>query len=363
MKRRGPRLAIIVILLLGILIFAGVSYLWTTATDIFQPASSPPGKTIPVVIQNGESTADIANDLQSKGLIRNALAFRIWARIKGLDKSLQVGVYNNLNSSMSISDIIDQLLNAQPDELLVRVPEGSRIEQIAKSIASAGLTKFSQSDFLRYTKHPNQFPDAAKYPILKSIPPGNGMEGILFPDTYFVPVDANARGVLNTILKEFYQKVQQYHLDTQAQQHHLSLYQMVILASIVERETRFTQDSPGIASVYWNRLFIQPNETAGLLQADPTVQYARDSQTGTKSYWTPLNDKPGNIVPQSPWNTYTFKGLPPTPICSPSLASLQAAASPPKTNYFYFLAKNDGHTVFATTYAEFQQDVQKYLNQ
>lgn len=363
MKGRGPRIAIIAVLLLGLIIFGGVYFAWTTAIAIFQPVSAAEsGKTVPIVIQNGETTAQIADDLQAKGLIRNAVAFRIWARIKGLDKSLQAGEYN-LNTSMTISDIIDDLLNAQPDELVVSFPPGFRIEQIAKRISTAGLTKFNVQDFLRYTKHPNQFPDAGKYPILKSIPPGDSMEGLLFPDTYLVPVDATTRDVLNMLLTAFNKEVQQYHLDTQAKAHHLSEYQMVILASILEREVIFNADLPGVASVYWNRVNVAGNESAGFLDADPTVQYARDAQSGTKVYWAPLNDQAKNIVPDSPWNTYTHKYWPPTPICSPQLADLEAAAAPPRTPYFYFLSKKDGHIIFAKTYAEFQQDEQQYLQQ
>src|SRR2546427_1443133 len=173
MKRRSTRGAIIAVLLLGLLIFGIVYYAWNTTTAIFQPvAAAGQGKDIPIEIQKGETTAQIADDLQARGLIRNALAFRLWARIKGLDAQLQAGGYNHLNTSMTISDIIDQLLTASPDVIYVVVPEGYRIEQIARLFAGAGLVKFNEQDFLKYTKHPDQFPDAGKYPILKLVPHG-----------------------------------------------------------------------------------------------------------------------------------------------------------------------------------------------
>src|SRR5881275_1640128 len=112
MKNRGQRGAIVAVLLLGLLIFGGVYFAWTMVTDIFQPVNTDQGKTVAIVVQSGDDARQIADELQTKGLIRNALAFRIWARIKGLDKSLQAGVYKKLNSSMTISDIVDQLLNA-----------------------------------------------------------------------------------------------------------------------------------------------------------------------------------------------------------------------------------------------------------
>ncbi len=360
MKKRGQRGAIIAVLLLGLLIFGGVYFAWTTVTDIFQPVNTDQGKTVVIVVQHGDTALTIADELQAKGLIRNALAFRIWARIKGLDIHLQAGAYN-LNTGLTIDAIIAQLLNAQPDDYVVSIPEGLRIEQIAQRLGAAGIPKFNTQEFLKYTKNPAQFPNAAKYPILKSIPSGSGMEGLLFPDTYLIPVNATAGDVVNMMLTEFSDKVQQNHLDVLAKRNRLSVYQMVILASIVEREVVFDKDRPLVASVFWNRMYRPNNETIGRLQDDPTVEYARDSQPGTTIYWKPLQDVGGNIVPKSPWNTYTHAGLPPTPICSPGLASLKAAAAPTRTDYYYFLSKKDGTIVYAKTNAEFEMDVKKYL--
>jgi UPF0755 protein len=360
MKKRGPRVAIIAVLLLGLLIFGGVYFAWTTVTDVFQPVSADQGKTISVVVQNGDTTLKIADELQSKGVIRNALAFRIWARIKGLDTHLQAGAYN-LNTDMTIDAIIGQLLNAQPDEFVVSIPEGLRIEQIAQRLGAAGLPRFNTQEFLKYTKNATQFPDARNYAVLRMIPPGSSMEGLLFPDTYLIPVNATAGSVVNLMLTEFSSKAQQNHLAALAKQKQMSLYQMVILASIVEREIIFDKDRPLVASVYWNRMYKPNNETVGLLDADPTVQYARDSQPGTTSFWKPLQDVGSNIAPKSLWNTYTNKGFPPTPICSPGLASMLAAAAPATTDYYFFLSKKDGTNVYAKTLAAFEADKQKYL--
>lgn len=362
MRGSGIRVAVISVLLVGLIIFLGASYAWNTTADIFQPVDAAANsKTVPVTITTGESTAQIADDLQNRHLIRNALAFRIWARVKGLDKNLQAGVYKKLNSSMSISDIIDQLLNAQPDALLVVIPEGWRLEQIAHRFATSGLVKFNEQDFLKYVKHPNQFPDAAKYPILKYIPAGDSMEGLLFPASYQVVVDGTARDAVNLMLQALTDRIQEHQLDKLAQQHQMNIYQLVILASLTEREVVFPNEAAGVAGVYWNRVYVQGNETAGFLGSDPSVEYARDTLTPPKKYWADLADAGSKIATNSPWNTYVNKGFPPTPICSPGLNSLLAAASPPKSDYLYFLGKKDGHIVFAKNQAEFNQDVQKYL--
>ncbi len=368
-RRSGSRGAVISVLLLGIIIFGLVYYIWNTATDIFQPVSSnPQAKSIPFEISKGETTAQIADDLQEKGLIRNALAFRVWARIKGLDTHLQAGIYEKLTPNMTISQVIDQLLNAEPDAIRVVIPEGWRIEQIAQQFANSDLVKFNENDFLRYTKHINQFPDAARYPILKQVPADhNNMEGLLFPASYEVPVDGTARDVVNLMLKTMSDTIQQDQLVKLAQQHQMSLYTMLTLASIVEREAGVNTDSGNIASVYWNRVYKKNDETRGLLQADPTVQYALDTQSPPqppKKYWAPLPaGTTGNEnAINSPWNTYRQVGFPPTPICSPGLASMKAAASPSVTGYYFFLSKRDGTSVFAKTLAEFQQDEQQFLS-
>ena len=367
MRKAGPRIAIISVLLLGLVIFGGVYYLWNTATDIFQPVDpAGSGKNISVEITPGESTAQIATDLATKHLIRNALAFRLWARVKGLDTHLEAGIYKKLNSSMTISDIIDQLLTATPDAVRVTILEGWRLEQMAQHFASptSGLPKFSAKTFLTYTQHIDQYPDAAKYPILKDVPAGRSMEGLLFPSSYEIPVNATASDVIGIMLKTMQDTISTNHLDTLAQQHHMSVYQMLTLASIVEREAgsqNTVQDRANIASVYWNRVYKPNTETAGLLDADPTVQYARDTQNPPTTYWVPLSDSGNHIATNSLWNTYINQGFPPTPICGAGLASLQAAASPPDTGYYFFLTKKDGHAVFAKTYAEFQQEEQQYL--
>lgn len=366
MRKPRSRAAIISVLLLAVIIFGLVYYAWNTATDIFQPVNATAiGTKIPFKITQNETTVQIADSLQAKGLIRNALAFRIWARIKGLDKNLQAGIYSKLSPSMTIDDITNQLLNAEPDAISVTIPEGWRLEQIAQQFADSNLVKFNADDFLRYTKHIDQFPDKAQYPILKQVPAGQSMEGLLFPSTYDIPVAATARDVVNLLLKTMSDTIQQNKLAQVAQKNQMTVYKMLTLASIVERETGAKSDRGSVASVYWNRIYKPNAETNGFLQADPTVQYARDTQTPPKppqKYWSPLQAAGGQIAQTSLWNTYTQAGFPPTPICSPGLASMQAAAAPTPSNNYYFLAKPDGTSVFEPTFAQFQQDEQKYLH-
>src|SRR2546423_3822807 len=128
MKRRSARSAIIAVLLLGLLIFGIVYYAWNTVTSIFQPVDAAgQGRVIPIQIRKGESTAQIADDLQAKGLIRNALAFRLWARIKGLDAQLQAGGHNHLNYNMTLCGLIDPLLTTSPAFIYLSLPVGGSL--------------------------------------------------------------------------------------------------------------------------------------------------------------------------------------------------------------------------------------------
>ncbi len=356
MRGPGSRVALISVLLLFALIFYGAYYAYTTGTQIFQPANPTSNTPIPIHILPDETTAQIGDELQAKGLIRNALAFRIWARIKGLDTKIQAGTYNKLTPNTPIDQIVDELLNAQPDALYVIIPEGYRLEQIAQKFNKAGLAHFKIDDFLKYTKNIDQFPDKAKYPILQNLPPGvNSMEGLLFPAGYDIALDANASTVIGVMLTQMEKVVQDNNLVALAKQHQIdSVYTLLKLASIVEREARADDERPNIASVYWNRIYKQNAETVGFLDADPTVQYGRDTLTPPTTYWLPLADGGKNVAADSNYNTYNKAGLPPTPICSPGLKSMLAAAGPPSTDYYYFFArKSDNRAVFAKTSQEF----------
>src|SRR5579859_4343721 len=245
MKRPKSRAAILSILIVGLLIFGGVVFAWNTTTDIFSPASNNTTP-IPVEVQTGESTARIADDLQNKGLIRNAFAFRVWARIQGLDQKLQAGLYKQISPNMSISQITDLLLNGQPDAIPYTIVEGHRIEQMANLLNDGKLVKFNKDDFLNYTQHPDQFPDQAKYALLQALPqtcgPNNNqkcsMEGLLFATTYEIPVQSTAQDVINLMLQETQTILDQNNLAQIAQQHqYQNVYDLINLASIVERET------------------------------------------------------------------------------------------------------------------------------
>lgn len=362
--KRGTIITITATVLLIVLLFAGFWGTWGAVANVLTVPTAHQTNKITLTIQPGETTQQIADELQNKGLIRNALVFRLWARIKGLDSSLQAGVYN-LTPGLTIDQIIAKLQNGQPDAKSLLVISGWRLEQIANQIAALNLPNFSQADFLNFTHHPNLFPDAAKYPLLTNL---TSMEGLLFPDTYAIPVNATTVQIIDLMLDDLNQVIQTRNLVAMAQQHNLTEYQMLTLASIVQREASNVGQMPLIAGIYWKRIN-QPSDDVGgaVLQSDPTVEYAYDTDhppVPPAQYWVDLNQygTGSTVEVDNPWNTYTHPGWPPTPISSPSLAALLAAASPQATNCYYFFTKpSDGSLICEPTYRQIQADEAKYL--
>jgi UPF0755 protein len=360
MKKKQGLGAIVAVFLLAFVTFGGIWLAWSRVNAAFIPPANQK-KSVLLVIQNQETADQIAADLQSKGLISNTLAFTVWARITGLDTQLQAGAYD-LTPGMTIDQITARLLDGQPESQPLLVIEGWRLEQIAAQANSLGLSNFNEKTFLNYTKKPNTFPDKAQYPFLKNL---TSMEGLLFPNTYLIPVNDNTVQIIDIMLNEFAQVIQDNNLVALAKKSGLTEYQMVTLASIVQREVNNNSSMPLVSGIYWNRIKKPSSEIPGpYLQADPTVQYASDTDNHVSKYWTALPDKGDNVDPTSLWNTYTHQGWPPTPISSPGLTALQAAASPGKTDCYFFLSKpKDGSVVCSPTYAGFLALEQQYLGQ
>lgn len=305
---------------------------------------------ITFVIEQGETAAGIARRLEEEGLISDASLFKTYVRFHKLDQNLEAGEHI-LNKAMTMEEIAATLLHAQLREIEITILPGWRLEQIAEMLAEK--TSVNPDEFLLIAKT-----GSFNYPFLAGRPPGASLEGYLLADTYRIPADIDARGLIDLLLRNFSERVtSQMILDAQAQG--LDLHSMVTLASIVEREALLDSERPIIARVYLNRLAQKLPEATGYLQADPTYQYARGRDRVTGRWWEGFQVE-DVLTLNSPYNTFLYKGLPPGPICSPSLASLKAVANPDNNEYLYFYAKGDGSHAFAKTYQEHLQNQATY---
>lgn len=320
------------------------------AAPVPQPVA--PGEAVTFTINSGETTGTIAERLSQMGLIPNALLFRFWVQWKGAEGRLQAGDYQ-LRQGMSMDDLINVLQTAKAIDVAITFVEGRRIEEFAELLEKSE-TGIDARRFLDLVKRGN-----FTYDFLEGKPAGASLEGFLFPDTYrVIPGKTTPEELIHQMLKRFGESFSPQLREAAKRNNNLSVYDTVILASIIEREAAVKDERPRIASAYTNRL----RDGEGLF-ADPTIQYAVGKQG---DWWPVLRDVPRNIVPTSRYNTYVFAGLPPSPICNPGAASIRAAAEPEKTNYKYFVRddiKNDGSHVFAQTLAQHEENRRRFSRQ
>ncbi len=325
------------------------AYLRFEGEDAQAPMSDDPTP-VTFTIFPGETAAQIAQRLESEGLIRDASLFRALLRVRGVDTQLEAGDYK-LRRNMTMTEIMDTLQHGKPPTVVLTIPEGWRAEQIAELLAENGVA--NPDAFLRLVRTGAGF----DYDFLADRPEGvTSLEGYLFPDTYEIATDATAADVIDRMLTTFGQRFTP-EMREKARAQGLSIHEAVTLASIVEREAQVPEERALIAGVFHNRL------QAGMhLNADPTVQYALGYQEDAGQWWKrPLYLE--DLEVDSPYNTYTHVGLPPGPICNPGLAALQAVVEPAETDYFYFVANDvagDGSHVFAKTLEEQNANIEKY---
>lgn len=291
-------------------------------------------------VDHGEPTNNLIFRLETEGLVADGEAFRQYLIYKGLDTSIQAGKYN-LSPAMTAQQIALELQDATPSQVNFNILPGWRIEEIAAALPTSGL-KFTPEEFLAAARNPG-----GNHGLLTSLPAVVTLEGFFFPDEYQYARETSVNQFIETILANFQMKMTpdiQQGFNRQG----LNIYEGVVLASIVEREAVGDEEMPLIASVFINRLGIGME-----LASDPTVQYALGYNTTQNTWWTnPLTLEDLQI--NSPYNTYLYPGLPPSPIANPGLTALRAVAFPAQSPYYYFRATCDGtgRHVFAETLEE-----------
>ncbi|MBI4927855.1 MAG: endolytic transglycosylase MltG [Anaerolineae bacterium] len=306
-------------------------------------AADPTGSPKQFTVQPGETANSVAARLEEAGVILSGSAFRTYLVYTGMDTSIQAGTYT-FDPAMTAVEVARELQDATPEEVDFNILAGWRMEEIAATLPTSGLS-IDPDAFLRTVASP---PGRILPPGWE---PGESLEGFLKPGSYRFMRTASAEEIITAMVEAFDQSVDADLRQAIAEQG-LSLREAVILASIVEREAVVDEEKPLIASVFHNRL------AQGMkLDSDPTVQYAIGYNLNQSTWWTnPLSLD--DLQTNSPYNTYQNPGLPPGPICNPSDTALRAVAYPAQTPYFYFRAACDGsgrHS-FARTFEEHLQN-------
>jgi UPF0755 protein len=332
----------ILILLLGVgaaAAFGGWA-LWRhyTLGYVFEPP--PRGAEVSVTVPEGVTLEQIADLLAQARIVPSARAFRSRAEDDGYAQRFQPGTYT-LHEYDSYKAIVAELVQGTvPATISVTLPEGLDAREMAR-VADKAVADFSRADYLDLTlEHPLPF-------ALQGKRPHGSLEGLLFPATYDFPPLKDARGLAELQLAEFRGAFDQVDL-RRARRKNLTAYDVVIIASMIEREVQVPAERRLVAAVIWNRLRLDMQ-----LQIDATIIYALGHRKRA------LTQRDLEI--DSPYNTYVHKGLPPTPICNPGLATLRAAANPAKVNYLYYVVRNDGsgRHHFSHSYEQFLSDKEK----
>ena len=285
------------------------------------------------IVKKGSGLRTVATELERRRLVKGKNLFILWALLKGSAGDIKAGEYS-LNQSMAPIRVLSILTSGAIKTYPLTIPEGLTAEQIADLLAKKDLV--NKIEFISLVMDKTL---VASYHV-----DGPSLEGYLFPDTYLISKDIGARELIDVMVNRFWNV---FNALTKGQKDFMPLGETVTLASLVEKETGLAEERPVIASVFINRL-----KKRMRLESDPTVIY------GLKDFDGNLKRK--DLRVRSPYNTYINYGLPPGPIANPGRDSLMAAINPAKTNYLYFVSKNDGSHHFSATLKEHNTAVVKY---
>jgi len=325
-------LAVATILSVGVIV--GAASLWFR--DAVYIDDALPAQQTDVVVPSGSTFGQVATLLRERGVLAHPFAFRLLARLRRVDSDVKAGEYR-FPAHQTSDAVLQRLVRGEQFAVWVTIPEGYTAREIAQTLASRSLgdAGLYERTFLRAG---GVSVDGART---------RNLEGYLFPSTYLIPIDVSPQAVANILVDQFRHELPA-DAERRARALGRSVPDVVTVASLIEREGKVDQDRPLIASVIYNRLRL------GMpLEVDAAIEYTfpEHHDVITKR----------DLAIDSPYNTYRHTGLPPTPIANPGKASLDAAFRPAKSDYLYYVAKPDGHSVFAKTLAEHNANVERYL--
>ena len=288
-----------------------------------------------VTVKPGMTAQSIGEMLEERGIIGNRLKFWFVAKLGDSEKKFKAGVYH-MYVNMPIKEAIDVLVSGETSVLRFTIPEGFTVREIAARLERAGVVSAKEFEGKAKDFAPYRYMRSPKKTKCKA-------EGFLFPDTYEVEPGTKAEAILQMMVRHF-DDILTDDMREKAAEKDLTIYELVTLASLVEKEARFEEDRPIIAQVFLKRL-----EMNMPLQSDATIQYLLDAPKEDMTYKDTEID--------SPYNTYQHYGLPPGPIANPGLASVEAVLNPADTDYLYFVADRGGRNHYSDNYDEHMETV------
>ncbi len=319
---------VVVIFVLGVGVSLGLSGSGTSANRATKQvdADAP----IYLRIEPGMTASSIGLMLSDHDVIDSRFCFWLLSKLNGADDKFKTGMYR-FERNMNTRDVLNIIINGETSPIRFTIPEGFNVNEIAARLDEQGIT--SADDFKKSAKK------FAPYRYMVDEPNANyRAEGFLFPDTYEIDDNLPAISILQMMARNFDNRLTE-EMRERAASEGLSVYELVTLASLVEKEARFDEDRPIIAQVFLKRLKMDMP-----LQSDTTIQYLLDAPKEDVSY--------EDTEIESPYNTYQHIGLPPGPIANPGMDAIEAVLYPANTDYLYFVADRQGHNHYSRTYDE-----------
>ncbi|MCP4912270.1 MAG: endolytic transglycosylase MltG [Oligoflexia bacterium] len=293
------------------------------------------GETIVFEVKRGDTFGKINGRLSQKGIISSAKVFHRYAQINDTMTKFRAGNFE-IKQGSTMLDVFDTLLKGQALTEKISIPEGKNLFEIAQIFEAKNVVK--ADEFIKLAKS-QSFTEELGIP-------GERMEGYLYPDTYNLNENMSAEQVIRVMFSTFKNKTKEVNFSSAPLG--LTKHQVIILASMVEKETGAGHERPIIAGVFINRL-----KKRMRLQSDPTTIYGiYENFNG--------NLRKKHLLEKTPYNTYKVSGLPVGPIANPGLESIRAVLSPKKHNYLYFVSQNDGTHIFSTNYRDHRKAVEEY---
>lgn len=319
--KRGVAIAAAVVFFVGV---AGC----LTGSDSAEKV--PKDVPIYVKVRPGMSARAVGDELAAKGIIDSKYKFWLTAKLNGYESEFKTGSYS-FTADMEIRDVIAKLVAGETTVIKFTIPEGFGVKDIAERLEVEGLA--DKGKFMREAKDfaPYDYIEANKDAVYRA-------EGFLFPDTYTIQADLTEREIMEIMAQDLDSRLNRK-LRRRAAEMDLSLYDLITMASLVEKEARYDEDRAIIAQVFFKRL-----EIGMPLQTDATLQYLMDAPKEDVSI--------ADTEIDSPYNTYQHYGLPPGPIANPGMASIEAVLYPADTDYLYFVADREGHNHYSYSYDE-----------
>lgn len=334
----------VIVFVLIVMSIAGGSYYYIQK-QIRSPLDEKSTVEKEFAVEKGEGVKDISAALEKEGLIRGAGYFQIYVWQEKVAEKIQAGDYQ-LSPSMSIPDIVEIFMGGKivNEDVWVTIPEGFLVREIDRRLAENGLIQegelISMDENVKF--------DLSQYYFLSDRPKGSSLEGFYFPDTYKYKKEVSVEDVAKKMLDNFGRKFNE-DLQLEVKRQGKTVYETIVLASIIEKEAGSREDMKKVSSVFHNRLQIGQR-----LESDATVNYVIGKGRAQATY--------EDLKTNSPYNTYMYAGLPPGPISNPGIDAIEAAIYPDKTDYFFFLTRSDnGLAVFSKTFDEHILNKRKYL--